>query len=113
LSHSKYDPYGDSPEFREALGKIVGVPLDDLEGRASVDASTEDDFLALEHLQRLVISVVAAAPLAAQVTTLCNNLSRDALVVCITIPPSTPDEDATQRIMRHILEIKRIATEFA
>ena len=112
MSHSKYDPYGDSPEFRKALGDIVGIPLDDLEGRADVDASTEEDFEALKRLQQLVISVVAAAPLAAQVTSLCNNMSRDAMVVCISIPPATPDEDATQRIMRHILEIKRIAREF-
>jgi hypothetical protein len=110
---SKYDPYGECPEFREALGKIIGIPLDDLEGRCEVDALTDEDRAAMEHLNRLVISVVAAAPLSAQVTTLCNNITRDALVACISVPPATPDEDATQRIMRHILEIKRIARELS
>ena len=110
---SKYDPYGDCPEFREALGKIIGVPLDDLEGRADVDALTEEDQAALSHLNGLIIHVVNAAPLSAQVTSLCNNMSQDALVACISVPPVTPDEDCTQRIMRHILEIKRIASEFS
>jgi hypothetical protein len=50
--------------------------------------------------------------MSAQVVVLCNTLRKDALVCCLSIPPDTSDDDATQRIMRHILEIKRIAQEF-
>ena len=107
MSH-KYD----GKEFRDEVARIIGMHPDEIDARLQAGYHDETDLNAVAKMNVLMSEIRTINPLAVQLVRVANAMDEGALRCCIAVPPSTPHEDTSQRIMRHVLDIKRIALEF-
>jgi len=108
-----FDDQADNPELRACVGEIIGTPLDELESRAGQGCLSKEDIAAAVHLEKLVIAMRVSAQQSSAIVEVALLVSSDAVRCCLCTPPGSEDEDLTQRIMQHILEIQRLARGFS
>jgi len=104
--------FGEHPEFLDEVARVIGTHPNDLQAREDMGTLTDEDRAAAQKMNILMAQIVAANGLCVSIILTGRQISEDALRCCLSVPPDAAHEDITQRIMRHILDIKRISKEF-